>query len=138
MAKQSTDQLLNHINAAASYYHQALDLFPETASSERGITHNQLGNIYQDASDIDHALRHYQQAIRYAEAEGDIISAGQRRVNVAITLAKTDRLPDARAYAEAAISNFATFGDRAAAEIQHAQELLDAINQAIADQENPS
>jgi len=139
MAKQSTDHLLKHINAAASSYHKALDLLPETASSDRGITHNQLGNIYGNAGDIDLSLSHHQQAIRYAEAEGDIFGAGQIRVNVAITLAKTVRLPDARAYAEAAISNFATFGDRAAAaEMQHAQELLDTINQAIADQENPS
>ncbi|MBK7177926.1 MAG: hypothetical protein IPH82_12190 [Chloroflexi bacterium] len=42
------------------------------------------------------------------------------------------RLPDARAYAEAALRNFQVYGPRAAADIEKTQRLLQAIVQAQA------
>jgi hypothetical protein len=42
------------------------------------------------------------------------------------------RLPDARAYAEAALVNFQRFGDRAAQEIQKAEQLIAEIDQSMA------
>jgi tetratricopeptide (TPR) repeat protein len=121
-----------HIAEAARLYEQALDMMPATAVTERGIIHSQLGNIYNDAGDIDRALHHYQQDIRYCEQTGDIFGAGETRANVAIALLRADRLTDARAYAEAALVNFRTFGDRAADHIQEAERLIAAIDQAIA------
>jgi tetratricopeptide (TPR) repeat protein len=81
-------------------------MFPKHAITDRGIVHNQLGNICLGAGDIDRALHHYQKAIRYKEQAGDAFGAGQTRYNVAITLFEADRLADARAYAEAALANF--------------------------------
>jgi len=107
-------------------------MMPATAVTERGITHNQLGVIYRNIGDIDRALHHYQQDIRYCEQGGDIFGAGQTRFNVAIALLDAGRLPDAHAYAEAALANFRTFGDRAADLIQSTEGLIAAIDQAVA------
>ncbi len=94
--------------------------------------HNQLGIIYWRAGDIDRALQHYQQAIRYIVAAGDTFRAGQTRYNVAIALLQAGRLGDARAYAEAALTDFLSFGDRAADDIQKTEKLIALIDQAEA------
>jgi tetratricopeptide (TPR) repeat protein len=107
-------------------------MMPATAVKERGTIHNQLGNIHHNADDTDRALHHYQQDIRYCEQTGDIFGAGETRANVAIALLDAGRLSDARAYAEAALANFRTFGDRAAAHIQRTEHLIAAIDQAAA------
>jgi tetratricopeptide (TPR) repeat protein len=112
---------------AAQLYEQALEMFPETAITDRGITHNQLGNIYSEAGDIDRVLQHYRKAIRYKEQTGDLFGAGQTRYNVARALRGAGRLDDARAYAEAALANFQTFGERATAEFQNTERLIVAI-----------
>jgi len=75
---------------------------------------------------------HYRQAIRYADETGYTYEAGRSRYNVAVTMIDAGRLPDARAYAEAALVNFQRFGDRAAHNIQDAEQLIAAINQATA------
>ncbi len=51
--------------------------------------------------------------------------AAQLRYNVAIALA------DALLYAQAALRNYATYGDRAAAEIQETQGLIEWIEQKM-------
>ncbi len=66
-------------------------MIPATAVTERGITHNQLGNIYGESGNIERALQHYQQNIRYCEQAGDILRAGRARTNVAITLLSAGR-----------------------------------------------
>jgi tetratricopeptide (TPR) repeat protein len=130
--EQPAAELRRLISDAAEYYQQALELFPDTTIAERGTTHNNLGAIYRRAGDIDRALQHYQHSIRYQEQAGNIFGAGQTRRNVGIALLQAERFDDARAYAEAAVANFQTFGDRAAAEIQNAEGLLAYINQAAA------
>ena len=131
-AKRPVEELARLLGEAARLYEQALDMMPATAVTDRGIIHSQLGNIYDDAGDIDRALHHYRQGIRYAENAGDIFSAGQMRFNVAATLFDAGRLTDARAYAEAALANFRTFGDRAADDIQKSERLIAEIDQAVA------
>jgi tetratricopeptide (TPR) repeat protein len=107
-------------------------MMPATAVTERGTIHNQLGIIYRNAGDIDRALYHYQQDIRYCERAGDIFGAGETRANVAMALLAAGRLSDARAYAEAALANFRTFGDRAADHIQDIERLVANIDQVVA------
>ena len=112
--KRPKEECLRLINDAADHYEQALQLFPSTAIRERGTTQNQLGVIFRRAGDLDRAVQHYQQNIRYSEQAGDIFGAGQTRFNVAFALLQAERFDDARAYAEAALANFQSFGDRAA------------------------
>ncbi len=122
--KQPKAELLRHLNTALRSYHQALDLLPPNAVDDLVVTHNQLGFIYDDAGDIDRALIHYRECIRYDEAGGNLYGAAQTRFNVAIALAKAGRLADAREYALAALRNFETYGERAAAEIEEARRLV--------------
>ena len=127
------DQCLHFLNGAAQNYQQSLELFPSTAIVELGTTHTQLGYILGEAGETDRALQHYRHAIRYREQAGDILGAGQARFYVAFALLRAQRLDDARAYAEAALANSREFGDRAAAEIQKAEQLIAAIDEAAAE-----
>jgi hypothetical protein len=127
-------ELLQLINNGVNYYQQALQLFPPTAIIELGTAHNALGYIFGEVGDIDRALQHYQQNVRYCEQAGDNFGAGQTRFNVAVDLLNARRFYDARAYAQAALANFHGFSDRAAIDIQKAERLLAAIDKAEAEQ----
>ncbi|MCY2953058.1 MAG: tetratricopeptide repeat protein, partial [Planctomycetota bacterium] len=124
-------QLLAHLNTALTHYHTALDLLPPNAVADLAITHNQIGEIYRRAGDIDRALPHYRDAIRYMETQGDVYRAGGGRFNVAIALRQANRLPDALEYARAALRNFETFGPRAADMIAKTRQLIAAIESAM-------
>ncbi|MCI2430466.1 CHAT domain-containing protein [Candidatus Acetothermia bacterium] len=129
-ADKPKEELLRHLNAALQFYYQALDLLPPNAVDDLAVTHGQLGNIYDDAGDLDRALHHWREAIRYNEAAGNLYGAAQTRFNVALALAQANRLADARVYADAALRNYETFGDRAAEDIQKTRELIADIEQA--------
>lgn len=135
-ANRPAEQLASHLTEAAQLYEQALGMMPASAVGERAVNHNQLGVIYVDAGDTGRAMHHFRQAIRYADEAGDTWNAGGLRYNVSLTLAHAGRLPEARAYAEAALVNFQTFGDRATQNIQDAERLIAAIDQAMATKKN--
>ncbi len=126
-------EVLDYLNASLQSYLQALHLLPPDAVDDLAVTHNQLGLIYNNAGDVDRALPHYRECIRYYEASGNLHGAGQTRFNVAVALSGARRLVDAREYALAALRNFETFGGAAAEEIHKAQQLLAQIEQAIAE-----
>jgi tetratricopeptide (TPR) repeat protein len=132
-AKRPIEELACHLIEAAQRSQQALDMFSATAVAERGIAHNQLGVIYHTAGNMDRALHHYRQSIQYADQTGDIFEAGDRRFNVAASLLDDGRLSDARAYAEAALANYQTFGGRTEDRVRTTERLIVAIDQAIAE-----
>jgi TPR repeat protein len=125
--KAGTDELLRHLNEAAGFYHQALELTPPDAVHELAVAHNALGAIYGDAGDLDRALPHYRDSIRYEEAQGNLYGASQTRFNVAVDLAGAGRLQDALAYAEAALRGFESYGESAAEMIQRTRGLIEWI-----------
>lgn len=126
-ASRPETELLDALNSALRFHHQALELLPPNAVSSLAVTHNQLGVIYERAGDVGRALGHYQESVRYEELQGNLFGAAQTRFNVALLLAQAGRLADARAYARTALRNYETFGDRADAQIQQTQQLLAAI-----------
>jgi len=128
-AKLPMGELARYLEDAAHLYGQALDMTPKTDISTRGVIHNQLGALYLNAGSIDSALHHFGQDIRYCEEAGDIFGAGETRRNVAIALVHARRLYDALAYAEAALANFLSFGERAAADIRETEKLIAGINE---------
>jgi tetratricopeptide (TPR) repeat protein len=85
-AQRPVEEFAHHLAQAAQFYEQALEMTPQTAITDRGIIHNQLGAIYGNAGDADRALYHFRQDIRYKEQDGDLFGAGQTRRNVALTL----------------------------------------------------
>jgi tetratricopeptide (TPR) repeat protein len=131
-AKRPTEELARYLADAVRLYGQALEMTPETDIISRGVIHNALGVTYQSAGSIDRALHHYRQSIRYYDEAGDIFRAGQTRENVAIALLDVGRLHDALTYAEAALANFLSFGERAAAESQKTERLIAGIKEAQA------
>ncbi len=130
-ARRPEGELLRHLNDAVGYYHQALDLLPPNAVDVLAATHNALGAIYAEAGDLDRALPHYREAIRYLEAAGDLYHAASARFNVALGLRQAGRLPDAREYAYAALRNFEPYGQGAAEMIQRTRELIEEIEQLM-------
>jgi len=130
-ARAPQAQLLTHLNTALKQYRTALDLLPPNAVADLAVTHNQLGQIYCHAGDIDRALPHFRDSIRYMETQGDVYGAAQIRYNVAVALFRANRLPDALEYARAALRNFESFGPRAADKIAQTRQLIAAIESAM-------
>jgi tetratricopeptide (TPR) repeat protein len=123
-AGRSEEELLVVLNDAARWYHQALELLPEDAVDDLAVTHNQLGQVYRSAGDLDRALPNYQKSIRYMEVQGNVFGAAQVRFNVALALASVGRFADALAYAEEALRGFVSYGERAGAEVAETQRLI--------------
>ena len=129
-ARKPKEELLRHLNDALRSYQQALDMFPRDAVDDLAVTHNQLGNTYSSVGDLDRALPHYRESIRYKEAMGDTYDAGRIRGNVAAALAGAGRFADALDYAHAALRDFESYGDRAAKDIEKARRLIAQIERA--------
>lgn len=126
-AKRPEQELRRHLNDAVQFHQQALEITPANAVDTLAVKHNQLGLLYDEAGDIDRALSHYREAIRYTEASGNLYLAGQIRFNVAVALEQAGHFADAREYALAALRNYETFGDRAAEDIEKTKRVIAEI-----------
>jgi tetratricopeptide (TPR) repeat protein len=126
-ANQSEEILLQHINEAVKYYQDALKLLSDNAVNDLAAVHNQLGNIYRNVGDLEQAMYHYREAIRYAEMAGNLYEAGRTRFNVALTLKYANRFPDALEYARAALRNFQSYPQGAEKDIQNTEGLIEII-----------
>ena len=84
---------------------------------------------------MDRALHHFQESIRYKEAAGNIVGAGETRYNAAGLLAQHGRFSDALLYARAALTDYERFGPRAANRIVQVHELIAAIKADLSEQE---
>lgn len=126
-AGQPERELLPHLNAALQLYTDALTLLPPNAVEDLSIASGQLANTYAEAGDIDRALPHWRDSIRYQEAAGNLYDAAQTRSNVAVGLKRAGRFADAMDYARAALQGFTVFGSTAKAELKRSQELIHQI-----------
>ena len=123
-ATKPKPELLRHLNDALGFYRQALQITSPDHIGQLAAVHNQLGLICSQSADLERALHHYRESIRYEEAAGNLFGAAQSRRNVAIVLKAAGRLADAREYALAALRNFR---DCAGAE-EMIQKTLDLIS----------
>jgi tetratricopeptide (TPR) repeat protein len=130
MAAKQPSEAEAQVKAALQHYHQALALLPADAVNDLAAVHNQLGMIYKNIGQLEPALHHYQEAIRVYEDSGDHYHAALVRYNVALALLQAQRLPDALAYARAALRGYQHYGERAQQEIGKTQALIDHIEQA--------
>jgi tetratricopeptide (TPR) repeat protein len=120
------------LNEAVRHYCQALELLPPNAVDELAVTYNQLGATFEAAGDLGRAQEHFAKSIQYREAQGNRFGAGRVRHSLAVVLARAGRFPDAREYALAALRDFESYRDRAAAEIEMTRLLLAQIEQDLA------
>jgi tetratricopeptide (TPR) repeat protein len=130
-AKKPEKELKSHINDALQYYNKVLEMLPLSEVNGLAVTHNQLGLIYRDVGDLDQALSHYRDSIRYTEVTGNLYNAAGTRYNVAVLLIESDRFVDALEYANAALRNFETYGEDAAEDIQKTRILIAEIEKAL-------
>ncbi|HUT89275.1 MAG TPA: CHAT domain-containing protein, partial [Thermoguttaceae bacterium] len=89
LAGRGEEELLKHLNAALQSYHQVLELLPQNAVNDLAVTHSGLGGVYGCAGDMDLALRHFRESIRYEELQGNVYGAARTRFNVAAALAQS-------------------------------------------------
>ncbi len=128
-------ELLEHLNAALQSYHDVLNLMPADAVNDLAVVHSQMGLIYGAAGRFDQGVDHFRRAIVYNERTGNIFDASRNRMDVAIQLAQSNRLLDAREYARAAHRGFETYGESAAEVVARTQQLIVDIEQAIEEQQ---
>lgn len=121
------DRARPHLAAAATAFHEALELLPENAATDRARVHNQLGNLYDDIGDVPASLAHYQKALAYGERADDRYFAGLVRENIAVTLFDAGRRREARLYAESAVRDFESYGSGALANLEKVRRLLALI-----------
>jgi tetratricopeptide (TPR) repeat protein len=125
-ADRPPDECLSHLSKAEQYYRQALNMLPANAVRDLATVHNHLGSIYDDAAQIDTALRHYRESIRYCEAMEDRFDAGTSRYNAAIALGRAGRPTDARDWAQSALRDYQAC-ENADQEIVETLKLLERI-----------
>ncbi len=124
-------ELRAHLKAALHAYQQTLEFLPADAVGDLAVTHSNLGNVYRDVGSFDTAMRHYQEALRYAVAARDRYTAAQIRANVALAHVPREQFGDALEWAQAALRDFQSYGNGAAAEIAETQQVIAAIEQAM-------
>jgi tetratricopeptide (TPR) repeat protein len=127
----SSAQLLEYANQAIHAFHESLEWAPPDAVDKLGLSHQHLGGVYAETGHLDRALPEWREAIRCFDAADNLYEAARTRLHVAIYLARAGRFEDALDYAQAALRNYSTFGDRAAADIQDTQQLIAQIEQAM-------
>lgn len=138
------EEVLGHAQAAESHYQQALALCPATAITDLGPIRNQLGNLYDDVGQTEQAREHYEKAAQLYDQSGNRHMAGGTRFNMAVmyrssalrestSSGRETLLRRAESYAAAALRDFQHYEGRAADMEAKVQQLIDLIEQQLAD-----
>jgi tetratricopeptide (TPR) repeat protein len=133
-------ELFDYLNAAIEAQLQALHLLPADAVLDLAATHSALGYAYSNAGEVDAAIGHWWEAIRYHEAAGDRYNAARNRYAAAAALTSDSdknpesygRLDEALTWAQTALRDYQTQEDEAADELAQSQQLIAAIKQRMA------
>jgi tetratricopeptide (TPR) repeat protein len=112
---------------------EALNLLPPDAVNQLAVTHNQIGILQFEVGNLEQAMRHCRESIRYKEVSGNHYGAGVTRFNIAMALVRKGRLNDALIYAREALANHEPYGAGAAADIEKARSLIADIERAQAE-----
>jgi tetratricopeptide (TPR) repeat protein len=134
---KSEEEHFQQLAQGVECYTQALKMLPLNAPQDLAITHNQLGNAYSDANQIETALHHYRESIRYKEAMHDRFAAGLTRYNVALLLANAGRLADGHEWAQAALRDYRA-SENADREVTETLQLLEQIESRLRATSPPS
>lgn len=126
-AGQPEKELLRCLNEVVRLHYEALALLPPDAVNDLALTHSQLGAICGEAGDSDRALQHLREAIRLHVSAGNLFSAAQARLFVAIALLDSGKPADALEYAQAALRGFESYGERAAEDIEKTRGFIAKI-----------
>jgi len=141
---EPAETALKHAQAAEEHYLQALALCPPTAITTISPIHNNLGLLYNNVGQTEHAREHYEKDVQICEQTGDRYGAGQTRFNMAVMylqaagreaapphVRQRDLLRRAQAYALAALRDYQHYQGRAADKEANAQRLLEEIQEEL-------
>ena len=125
-AGRSPEECFSHLEKAGCYCAQALEMLPAHAVRELATAHHQLGLVWSVAGQVDAALTHFRESIRYFEPMQDRLKAGNARFNAALATARAGRFSDARDWAQAALRDFQAC-ENAEKEVVDTLKLLEQI-----------
>ena len=95
-------ELIRHLTDARQYYLRAIE-HDEPDDYGQLASHNlQYGHASYSMGDIERALPHYREAIRYDQLKNNTFGAAKTRFNLAIALRDVGRFGESRRYAVAA------------------------------------
>ena len=95
-------ELVRHLADSRQYYQRAIE-HDSSSDYENLARHNlQYGHASYSMGDIDRAVPHYREAIRYDQLRKNTFGAAKTRFNLAIALRDVGRLGESRKYAVAA------------------------------------
>ncbi len=113
----SKDELTILANQAIVAYQKSLDLSPQDAYTNFGITHQHFANILARIGKLDLATPHYNDAIRYFELVHNYYDAAITQENIArVLMQQSDQLDNALLYAGAGYKNYQKYGTSTQAE----------------------
>jgi tetratricopeptide (TPR) repeat protein len=118
------EESLRHLSEAERLYLEDLDLLPSDAVKELAVVHNQLGEVYRLAGDLERAMQHFRESIQLKEQADNFYGAAGTRFNMATALLNANRRPDALEYAEAALRGFEPYGEGAAEMLEQTRQLI--------------
>lgn len=116
-----------YLSNALQEFNEALRLQPPYLVAGLGELHGHLGNVYAYLDQIDQALNHFRESIRFQEHLGHLCDAAATRLNVAVALLNAKRHVDAGEYARAALRHF-EFCDSCEGRVLVVKELLSHID----------
>ncbi|MCB1019404.1 MAG: hypothetical protein KDC27_05715, partial [Acidobacteria bacterium] len=101
-SERPESELIRHLADSRQYYQRAIE-HDASSDYESLAKHNlQYGHASYSMGDIDRALPHYREAIRYDQLRRNTFGAAKTRFNLSIALRDVGRLGESRKYAVAA------------------------------------
>jgi hypothetical protein len=113
-----------YLDAALTYYLQALPLTPPDNPQALAVLHHRLGRAYQELQQPEQALSQVHEALTSYLVRGDVHSAGRVRLDNAGLLGQQGQRAEAWRYAQAALADFQQAGQLAAGEAEQARRLI--------------
>lgn len=95
-------ELIRHLTDSRQYYLRAIEHDDPDDYAQLASHNLQYGHASYSMGDIDRALPHYREAIRFDQMQHNTFGAAKTRFNLAIALRDVGRLGEARRYAVAA------------------------------------
>ena len=141
---EPSDIVVKYAQTSEEHFMIALSVCPEQASNELASIHAALGNLYMGGGLLNQAREHFERTAQLEDRMGDRLRAGYARFYIALTYGQTSELERepatrranlerARAYAEAALRDFAHYGERVAPQTAAVKRLLNDINQGLSE-----
>lgn len=124
-SERPESELIRHLTDARQYYLRAIEHAGADDYAQLASHNLQYGHASYSMGDIERALPHYREAIRFDQLQHNTFGAAKTRFNLAIALRDVGRLGEARRYAVAA------FGELRKIEGPTSEDLLDRARRLV-------